>query len=146
MVGGEVHAQQQHIDAALLRVHTRFTSVLATLLSPKVRQILEFLSLMCAVALLATVAVFHFTYVGQPGCAAELFKDDLGEDFQIVNINVVGKWSEMFEKLAAKLDAEDRLLLEAEQARPGYDPEAPLRPLGTGQEEDVLPAWAGLPS
>lgn len=82
-------------EQTFLRVHARLSGMLAQLLSPRLRGVLEHLCLVVAFLLLALLAVMHVNFVSQPGCAEELSHDNVAEA-QLLQIKIVGNglWSQ----------------------------------------------------
>ncbi|XP_073389155.1 membralin-like protein At1g60995 isoform X2 [Physcomitrium patens] len=79
-------------EQTFLRVHARFSGVLARLLTPKVRKGLEFACLFNAMTLLALLVVMHVNFVAQPGCAEYFPTKDLA-GAQLVQIKIRGSWN-----------------------------------------------------
>lgn len=74
-------------EQTFLRVHARVSGVLARLLTPKFRAVLEYLCLFNALMLLALLVVMHVNFVAQPACSAEFLGADVAEA-QLVQIKV----------------------------------------------------------
>lgn len=81
-------------EQTFLRVHARLSGMLAQLLSPRVRGLLEHLCLLVAILLLGLLAGMHVNFVSQPGCSKELSRDNVAEA-QLLQIKIVGHglWS-----------------------------------------------------
>ncbi|XP_024514830.1 membralin isoform X2 [Selaginella moellendorffii] len=81
-------------EQTFLRVHARLSGVLARLLTPRFRTVLEYLCLFNAVVLLALLVVMHVNFVAQPGCAAEF---RAASDAQLIQVKITGS-SRAFEE------------------------------------------------
>ncbi|EFJ29169.1 hypothetical protein SELMODRAFT_440969 [Selaginella moellendorffii] len=81
-------------EQTFLRVHARLSGVLARLLTPRFRTVLEYLCLFNAVVLLALLVVMHVNFVAQPGCATEFHA---ASDAQLIQVKITGS-SRAFEE------------------------------------------------
>eukprot|EP00246_Nothoceros_aenigmaticus_P008726 TRINITY_DN2368_c0_g1_i1.p1 TRINITY_DN2368_c0_g1~~TRINITY_DN2368_c0_g1_i1.p1 ORF type:complete len:763 (-),score=134.29 TRINITY_DN2368_c0_g1_i1:664-2952(-) len=86
-------------EQTFLRVHARLSGVLARLLTPRFRTLLEYLCLCNAVLLMGLLVIMHVNFVGQPGCANVLGSKI--QDAQIVQIKITDSWSRISEEAFA---------------------------------------------
>eukprot|EP00249_Psilotum_nudum_P019341 c27203_g1_i1 orf=326-2707(-) len=76
-------------EQTFLRVHARLSGMLARLITPRLRTLLEHLCFLSAIVILGFLAVMHVNFVGQPGCSGELTQKDAAEA-QLLQIKIIG--------------------------------------------------------
>ncbi|CAM6105163.1 unnamed protein product [Calypogeia fissa] len=139
-------------EQTFLRVHARLSGVLARLLTPKFRAVLEYLCLFNALMLLALLVVMHVNFVAQPACSMEFSGADVA-DAQLVQIKITGSWNRISEDALSQLSfgtsvkdpaTNDKLMQEkAEPLQPLLDQQVPG---GQGEGWNILGAkfWLNL--